>query len=160
MSPWETTSTLSPFVFVKPMWILWKKFLSSGLSCSGLKIWLFIYCPVVIMSTLNFGVKWKQRIKEAFGSPTKLYTIRSVSIIRKYMRAMSYANSGVSGFLPSTFPESFARKTSKMCPMSVCPKCNLNFAWSSTHFYSDTTFNFCCVCVALDWRCTCLSQNP
>ena len=67
-----------------------KNFLSSGLNCRLLNVWEFMYCPVVIKCpALSFEMKGKQRINVAFVSPTILYSIRSVYIMRESMRTMS-----------------------------------------------------------------------
>ena len=119
--PTDTENIFSTLVFLESMWILWKEFLSSGLNCRFLNVWQFMYCPVVLMSpALSFEIKGKQRSNGAFVSPTILYSIRSVYVMRECTRTITWANSGLCGPFPLKFtPNSLPTLLPKLCPISV-----------------------------------------
>ena len=57
--PTDKKRIFSPLVSLKSMWILWKVFLNSGLSCRLLNARLLMHCAVVIMSP-DLSLKWKE----------------------------------------------------------------------------------------------------
>ena len=119
--PTDTKGSFSSLVSLKSRWILWKQFLSRGLNCRLLNVWYFMYCPVVIMSPgLSFEMKGKQRSNGGFVSPTILYPIKSVYIMRECMWTMSLTISSLWGpFLLNITPNSLPILLPKRCPKSV-----------------------------------------
>ena len=74
--PKDTKDNFSPLVFLKSMWVVWKKGLSNGLIYRLLKVWYFIYWPLVIKSlALSFEMKGKQSTSGPIVSPTILYQL-------------------------------------------------------------------------------------
>ena len=99
--PTVTIGIFWPLVSRKPIGIFWKETLSSSLNCRLLKVWEFIYYPVLIVSQdLSFELERKQRGNEAFVSRTRLYSIRSLCIMRECRRSKSKTNSGLWGLYP------------------------------------------------------------
>ena len=106
--------------------------------------------PVVIMSPdLSQDKKRKQRSNEDFVSPTRLYSIKPESIMRKFMPTMTNANCGLWGpfplnITPNSLPALRQTKnlshirTEEKKTRSLIYKVNLNFLCSSRISNCDT----------------------
>ena len=115
----DTKGIVSPLVSLRSRWILWREVFSSHLNCRLLKIWYFMYSPVVLInvSGLEFWDKTEATQQRAFVSLTILYSIRSVYIMTESMRTMSLTNSGLWGPLPLNItPNSMPTLLPKLCP--------------------------------------------
>ena len=123
--PTDTKRIFSPEVSRKSTRILWKEFFNNRLNWRMLKVWQFMYCPVVFISPdSSFDMNGKQRKKGAFLSPTLLYSSMSLYVMSKCRRTISYANFG----LWRPFPRMSIPKSFRTYPPNTCPKSVLQFA--------------------------------
>ena len=91
-----------------------------------------MYWPVVVSPGLSFEIKGKQRSNVALLSPTILYSIGSVYIMRECMRTLSSANSGMCGlFPPNISPKSSATILPQMCQKSALKNARPNPSFAS-----------------------------
>ena len=109
-----------------------------------------MYCQVVILSpALSFEIKGKQRNNGAFVSPTMLYSIKFVYIMREFMLAMTskiwfvrfFSSQHYCKVITNIIFENVSQIRTKICKIrSFICKVNLNFLRSLRHFDCDTTF--------------------
>ena len=140
------------------MRLLWKRFSGRYLISRLLKGWLFNFCPaVVVLATFSCEKLVSQQLSHSVAnnivallSPTILYSIRLVYIIRNYIWTKEEANSG----FPSLFPVNITPTSLPTFLPTICTKpvlrnekADLSFArslifyCSSAHFGCDETFH-------------------
>ena len=109
-----------------------------------------MYCPVVIITpALSFEKKSKQRSSGAFVSPTMMYSIKSLYVMRlytdndvgKFSFVKSFSSQHHSKNIRNNATKSLSHVRIKECKIrSIICQVNLNFLRSSSNYICDTIF--------------------
>ena len=136
---------------LKSKWKLWEEFLSSSLTFRLLRVWFFIYCPVVIKSpALVFEINGKERSNGAFLLPKKIALnhvciyhriVYGDNIVSKFKFVGFFSPQHHTIFSSSITCEMMSQIRTKECnTKSFIFKVNINFLRSSRNFNSHTAF--------------------